>query len=163
MIHKVRQLSRKSLNSPSAEDEKMLSIIRNYDFLLQRLYKKVPVPAGSGERFAIPKPRIIRIGNATILRNFREIADVMRRDPKLLTRYLLKELATAGSYDEESGSLKLNITVSAQALNVLLERFAKQYVICPTCGRPDTRLEKHERIFILKCEACGAEQPMKGF
>jgi len=159
----LSRLNEGATSHPSTENERILSIIRNYDFLLQRLYRKVPVPAGSGERFAIPKPRIIRIGSTTILHNFREIADVMRRDPKLLTRYLLKELATAGSYDEESGALKLNIVVSARALSVLLERFARQYVICPTCGRPDTKLEKRERIFVLKCEACGAEQPMKGF
>jgi len=145
----------------SADEE--LRILYDYEWLLKRLYEKVPRPAGSGERFSVPKPDVVRIGGTTIVRNFKEIVDALRRDPKLLTRYLLKELATAGSYDEETGVLKLGSVVSAQALEVLLDRFVKQYVLCPTCGRPDTRLEKREKIFVLRCEACGAEQSMKAF
>jgi len=35
-------------------------------------------------------------------------------------------------------------------------------IICPTCKSPDTRVEKENRITLLKCEACGARSPLKG-
>jgi len=95
------------------------------------------------------------------VKNFREIADRLKRDPEMLGKYLMKELATSGSYDESSGTFKLNIRVSSTSLYQLLERFSKTYVICPTCGRPDTHIKKQGRMWILKCEACGAEQPLK--
>ncbi len=138
-------------------------VLHDYEFLLKRLYEKVPAPASSGERFVMPRADVIHIGSHTIIRNFREIADRVRRDPRLLQRYLLKELATAGTYDENTGALSINIRITASSVNLLLERFVKQYVLCPTCGRPDTRLIKKGKVFILKCEACGAEQPLKPF
>ncbi len=134
----------------------------DYQKLLERLYQKVPAPASSGERFEVPRAQVIHIGSHTIIRNFREITDIIRREPGMVTRYLLRELATAGSYDESSGSLRINVRVTSSSINTLIERFVKTYVICPTCGRPDTKLLKKGRIFILKCEACGAEQPLKG-
>jgi translation initiation factor 2 subunit 2 len=38
----------------------------------------------------------------------------------------------------------------------LLDVYAKKYVICPVCKRPDTRIEREKRLFFLQCEACGA-------
>ncbi len=138
-------------------------ILENYDTLLKRLYQKVPAPASSGERFEMPKAMVIHIGNQTIIRNFRDISTRLRREPQLIQRYLLRELATAGAYDEGSGTLTLNIRITGTSINKLLERFVNTYVICPTCGRPDTRIIRKGKIWILKCEACGAEQPIKPF
>jgi translation initiation factor 2 subunit 2 len=137
------------------------SVIYDYERLLDRLYKLVPEPASSGERFEIPRPVTIYVGSVTIIKNFREIADRMKREPELLGKYLLKELATSGDYEESSGSFRLNVKVSSSSLYQLIERFAKLYVICPTCGRPDTYIKKTGRLWVLKCEACGAEQPLK--
>lgn len=136
-------------------------VIYEYEKLLDRLYKLVPEPASSGERFEVPKPVVIYVGSSTIVKNFREIADRMKREPELLGKYLLKELATSGEYEESSGGFKMNVKVSGSSLQELIERFAKAYVICPTCGRPDTYIKKTGRLWILKCEACGAEQSLK--
>jgi len=75
-------------------------------------------------------------------------------------RFFLKELAVSGIMDP-SGALILNTRVSSRVINDLLNLFIKNYVICPTCGRPDTRIVKRERVWILVCDACGAEQPLK--
>lgn len=136
-------------------------VIYEYEKLLDRLYMLVPEPASSGERFEIPKPVTIYVGSTTIVKNFKEITDRMKREPEMLGKYLLRELATSGDYEESSGSFKLNVKVSSPSLQQLIERFAKVYVICPTCGRPDTYIKKTGRLWILKCEACGAEQPLK--
>ena len=141
----------------------MKDSVLDYEELLKRLYERVPERQVRHERFEVPQVRVEYVGSRTIVRNFREISSTLRREPRLLMRYLLKELAAAGSYDEDSGMLYVNIRVSASSLNKLIQLFVKQYVICPTCGRPDTRLEKRGRAWILVCEACGAETPVRPF
>ncbi|MCE4624560.1 MAG: translation initiation factor IF-2 subunit beta [Desulfurococcales archaeon] len=137
-------------------------ILYDYEALLERVYKKVPPKSGSAD-YTIPTPEIIKQGNQTIIRNFREIAMKLKRDPTLVARYLQKELATAGAYRPESGQLVLNVRVSRKVIMKFLELFMKNYVRCPTCGSIDTRLEKRGKTWVLVCEACGAEQPVKPF
>ncbi len=134
----------------------------DYEYLLNRLYEKVPPRSGSAE-YEIPEPEVIRIGSQTIIRNFREISEKLKRDPSLVARYLQKELATAGSYDPGSGQLTLNVKVSRKVISQFLNIFLKTYVRCPTCNSVDTRLTKKGKAWILICEACGAEQPVKPF
>lgn len=134
----------------------------DYEWMLDRVYSKVPVRLGGGERFVPPKPQIVYIPGKTIIKNFSEITDKLRREPRLLMRYLLKELAAPGSIDD-TGALVIHGKFSSSAINVLINRFIKTYVICPNCGRPDTILKKKGKVWILVCEACGAEQPVKPF
>ncbi len=137
-------------------------ILYDYETLLNRLYEKVPPKSGSAE-YELPTPQIIRLGNQTVIRNFREISQRLKRDPNLVARYLQRELAAAGSYDPNSGQLILNVKVSRKVIAKFLDLFLKNYVRCPTCGSIDTRLERRGKTWILVCEACGAEQPVKAF
>jgi len=136
--------------------------LTDYDYLLERLYEKVPPRSGTSE-YTIPDPEVIRIGSQTIIRNFREIAEKLKREPQQVARYLQKELATAGSYDPGSGQLTLSVKVSRRVISQFLNLFLKMYVRCPTCNSVDTRLTKKGKAWILVCEACGAEQPVKPF
>ncbi|MEB2836970.1 MAG: translation initiation factor IF-2 subunit beta [Desulfurococcales archaeon] len=136
--------------------------LRDYEYLLQRLYEKVP-PKSSEDVYEIPEPAVIRIGSQTVIRNFREIAEKLNRDPQLLARFLQKELATGGSYDPNSGQLVLNIKVSRKVIKQFLNVFLNTYVRCPTCGSYHTRLERRGRTWVLVCLACGAEQPVPPF
>ncbi|MCE4628523.1 MAG: translation initiation factor IF-2 subunit beta [Desulfurococcales archaeon] len=135
-------------------------ILYDYEALLERAYKKVPPKSGSAD-YTIPVPEIIKQGNQTIIRNFREISMRLKRDPQLVARFLQKELATAASYNPNSGQLVLNVRVSRKVIMKFLDLFMKNYVRCPTCGSIDTRLEKRGKAWVLVCEACGAEQPVK--
>ncbi|MCE4616763.1 MAG: translation initiation factor IF-2 subunit beta [Aeropyrum sp.] len=136
-------------------------LLMDYEYLLEKLYKKVPPKSGTAE-YKIPEPQIIRIGSQTVIRNFRDISNALKRDPKLVARYLQRELATAASYEADSGQLILNVKVSRKVVNQFLQLFLKQYVRCPTCNSIDTKLIRTTgRTYILKCEACGAEQPVK--
>ncbi len=142
---------------------KAAELIYDYEFLLKRLYERLPSRGAKASRFELPRLQVERVGTKTVIRNFRELASVTRREPRLLMRYLLKELGASGSLDEDSGMLTINVRVSAATLNTLIQRFVRTYVICPTCGAPDTRLEKRGRSWVLVCEACGAEQPVPPF
>ncbi len=138
--------------------------IRDYSYeeLLDRVYSSLPKKTVKKEVFEIPRAEVLFVGNKTIIRNFSQIADVLNREPKLLTRYFVKELAVPGTVDE-SGALTLQGRFSIAIINKLVERFVKVYVLCPTCGSRFTVLEKVGKVFKLKCLACGAETTLKAF
>jgi translation initiation factor 2 subunit 2 len=135
----------------------------SYEELLERAFKLLPERrVGSGERFVMPKFEVNIAGKKTFITNFGQVSDILGRSPELLLRYLLKEVALPGTTDGHVAVIQGE--VKGQLLNKLLERFVREYVICPVCGSPDTRLEKERRgVFLLRCLACGAVTPMKAF
>ena len=71
----------------------------NYTVLLDRAWKNLPEELKSHSRFEIPEVDIFVEGNQTIIKNFNEIANTLRRKPKHLFTFLLKELAARGTFD----------------------------------------------------------------
>ena len=134
----------------------------SYEELLERAYSKLPVKPGEASAINIPKPEIIVVANKTTILNFKEIYEALNRDPEILQRYLGKELGVA-TYLNESQQLILQGRFNVQVLTKLLTIFVQKYVICPTCGSKDTKLEKRGKVFILKCMACGAETSLQAF
>ena len=136
-------------------------VLYDYEFLLDRLYSKLTVRTSKSSRFELPELQTERVGRRTLIKNFKQLANSMRREPRILLTYLMKEIGTSGGYEEDSGIAMLHARVTSSALNSLIQRFVKMYVLCPTCGAPDTKLErKKKEAWILVCEACGAEQPV---
>jgi translation initiation factor 2 subunit 2 len=133
-----------------------------YEELLDRAFVKLAGRKGSGEVFEMPKVSVLVIGGKTIIQNFRDIAQILNRDEELLKRYFMKELNVPGSVNE-AGQLELRGKFNATAINQLLERFVQKYVKCSTCGSVHTKLTKKGKVFVLKCEACGAETTFQAF
>ncbi len=129
-----------------------------YEKLLERGLSKVPKERGSGERFEMPSLRVMRAGSRTVIMNFVDVADSLRREPQHLLKYLLKELATSGEMSGKKLEVLGNFT--EEAVNRKLESYVKTYVLCRECGKPDTRLVKENRVQFVKCEACGARHPV---
>ena len=111
-------------------------------------------------RLEIPPPQVIWIGQRTIFRNFMEFPKALRRDPEKLLLYLNKELASAG-YIAGERVIFLG-RKEPSSFGTLIDRYVKEYVICPVCGSPDTRTEKNKKLGFLLCEACGARSSVKG-
>lgn len=133
----------------------------NYDEMLQRLRSELTTSSEKPqeERLELPAPQVLWVGNKTFLRNFMEYPRILRRDPDKILLFLAKELATAASMD---GDRAIFIgRRHAESFKVLFQRYIKDAVICPVCGRPDTHIEKSKRLQFLICEACGARSPVK--
>ncbi len=113
----------------------------------------------TGERFEIPKVKGFIEGNKTIMTNFSQIVDAFRREGDLFLKFLQKELATPAQVDGQR--LILGRKLPANLINQKIEEFAKTYVLCPDCGKPDTVLIKQDRLLFLKCQACGSKHPVK--
>lgn len=130
-----------------------------YEALLKKAYSNVTEQSESTERFTVPDARVYIEGKTTILENFAEIADVVRRDQDHLMKYLLGELGTAGKIDGTRAIF--NGKFESSLINGLVKGYVDDYVICSECGKPDTRLFKDDRILMLKCEACGSHRPVR--
>lgn len=130
-----------------------------YDRLLDRLYELLPEQAKKPARFEIPKAHVDVHGKSTVIRNFDQIAKAFRRDKKHLFKFLCKELGTTGSI--EGAAARLKGRFGPATVNRKIEEYAKEYVICPICGRPDTHFVEMRGVRMLKCEACGAISPVR--
>src|SRR5215467_1905951 len=132
-----------------------------YEKLLGRLQQNASnTSRREVSRLEIPDPHVIWIGQRTIFRNFMEFPKALRREPEKLLLYLNKELASAG-YIAGDRVIFLGRKVPS-SFGALIDRYVKDYVICPVCGSPDTRTEKSKKLGFLLCEACGARSSIKG-
>ncbi len=129
----------------------------DYKKLLKQARKNLPESVLKTERFTIPKIRGHLQGNKTVLSNFFQIADSLGRDPNSLLKYILKELATPG--EVQKSLVVLGRKVSATRINEKVEEYAKKFVLCKDCGKPDSKLIKQNRMVFIKCNACGARYP----
>lgn len=132
----------------------------SYEKLLDEAFKKVKQHAsGTGERFEIPKVSGHFEGKKTIVTNFFQIAEHLRRAPEHFMKFILRELAASGQREGER--LVLNMKVPSEKINQKIEQYAKEFVICQECGKPDTELLREDRLTFIKCSACGAKHSVR--
>jgi len=133
----------------------------DYEHLLENIYKKLPEKSkDTGERFEMPRFEFFTEGNKTIVKNFKAVADKIRRDPALLSKYLSKELAVPAEIQGER--LILQRKLMAEMINRKLEDYINKYVVCKECNKPDTHFEEAgHRVRVLVCEACGARKAVR--
>jgi translation initiation factor 2 subunit 2 len=132
--------------------------MESYETLLERARAKLPPVRTGSERFQVPEPDVMTDGKNTVIRNFQEIASVLRREPAHLIGYLAKEFGCPGVLDLPRGVLKSRLTKDQIAQRI--REYTAKYVICSECKRPDTHLQKEGRFTLLICEACGAQRPV---
>ena len=130
-----------------------------YKDLLKQARKELPEAAFEKQRFELPKVKGHIQGNMTVISNFKQIASSLGRQPEHLLKYVLKELAAPGGLKPKG--LLIGAKVSASKLNEKIKQYAHEYVLCPECGKPDTKIEKEEQFAFLKCTACGVRHPIK--
>ncbi len=131
----------------------------DYDELLNRAIDQLPQKVLETKRFQVPKAYSMIQGNRTMIQNFSEIADTLNRDPQHILKFLLRELGTAGNLEGSRAIMQGKFT--HYVINDRINDYVNRFIICHECNSPDTRIIREDRIFILKCEACGAKAPLK--
>ncbi len=131
----------------------------DYDELLKRACSQMPEVSSKHERLELPRLYITTVGMRTIISNFKEVADVLNRDPQHILKFLTREMATAATFHDNravfQGKFKLD------SFERLLQRYMEAFVTCPVCKRPDTKIVKEKRLSFLVCNACGAKSSIK--
>ena len=131
----------------------------DYEKLLKRARSLLPPEVLAQKRFEIPRVRSGTIGMRTYIVNYKEIAEAMNRDTQHLLRYLSREMATAGTLDGVRAIFQGKF--KSDTLDRLVHRYAEEFVVCPVCKRPDTRILREKRFSFLACEACGAKSSIR--
>jgi len=130
-----------------------------YEELLERAWSKLPDELKVTSRFEVPEPKVYVQGKQTFILNFKEIANAFQRDPKHILLYLSKELAAPAMLDDKRAIIQRELRKSVIREKIM--EYAKEYVFCHECGRPDTKIDELEGEKIIKCTACGGWWPMK--
>jgi translation initiation factor 2 subunit 2 len=131
----------------------------NYEEMLKRARSQLPPEILEHKRFDIPRPRCSVIGMRTIFRNYKEICDALNRDPHHLLKFLSREMATAGTVDRSRVVFQGKFRYDT--FERLIKRYVDEFVTCPVCKRPDTKIIKEKRLYFLICEACGAKSSIR--
>ena len=127
--------------------------------MLKKARDEMPESVFESERFEIPKVQGHIQGNKTIISNFGAIANTLGRSPGHILKYLFKELATPGTF--KHNSLILGAKVPASRINEKVRKYATEFVLCPDCGKPDTKIGKEGDVSYMRCQACGAKHNVK--
>jgi len=128
---------------------------KDYEEMLDRAREKSPKMEDTHERIKIPHPEIQFAGQRTVIINFTEIADKLRRTPKNIPKFLVGETATGGN--RRGGRAVFQGRFNYESIKNLLEIYTNKNVIYPVCGRHDTHIEREKRRYFLKCEVWGHE------
>ena len=128
--------------------------------MLSKARKELPEIVFQKERFEIPNIKGHLEGAKTVLSNFTQIADAFNRQPEHMLKYVLRELATPGSF--RGGAVIMGTRIPASRINEKIRKYAEEFVLCSECGKPDTKLLRDRDLQQLQCMACGAKHPVKG-
>ncbi len=137
--------------------ERLHTVDEEYMALLERAYRLVTPKAQ--RRAELPRVEVENQPRKTFIKNFGQIAKRLNRDVYLMAKFFQKELAVPGTIDGDV--FILHGEKSPKVVEAVYERYIRLYVVCPVCNSIDTTLEKGERIYLLKCLACGASTPLK--
>jgi len=132
---------------------------KGYKELLRRAYSQLPPEVFERKRFEIPKGHVYTVGMRTIFHNYKEVCDALNRDPRHVLKFLSKEMATAWAMDGTRVIFQGRFPSST--IERLINKYVNEFVICPICKRPDTKIVKERRLYFLICEACGAKSSIR--
>lgn len=133
--------------------------MESYENMLKRAKEKLPEDIVAKERFEVPNVKGHIEGNKTIIVNFMVIVDKIGREPQHLLKFLQRELATPANIDSKRLILKRKI--KASLINKKINDYVNDFVLCPECNKPDTKLIKEGIVLMKKCAACGAKHTVK--
>jgi len=131
----------------------------DYIKLLDRAFEKIPEGFHETDRWKIPTARLEFEGKNTLIVNFKEIIENVKRDDKHFIKFILQEVGTAGGIKGNKAILKGKQKLST--IDRLIKNYCEKFVICETCLKPDTVIIKEGRSHLLVCHACGTRHPVK--
>ncbi|MFC1801667.1 translation initiation factor IF-2 subunit beta [Nanoarchaeota archaeon] len=134
-------------------------MVKKYEDLLKKAQSELPETIVTSERFKIEKIKGHLEGKKTILVNFHQVARSVNREPEHMLRFLLKELATPGKIMKDR--VILGAKIPASQINKKIKQYVSEFVLCPECGKPDTKIIIKKELPYIKCQACGAEHIIK--
>nr|CBH37195.1 translation initiation factor 2, subunit beta [uncultured archaeon] len=129
-----------------------------YIKFLDRALKQLPSMKATDSRFSIPELKVFVEGKTTIFDNFDVVCNYINREQEHVMKFLLNELGTAGKIIGDRVIFQGRFTTAE--VEHQIQRYLDEYVLCWECKKPDTHFTKMDRVWVLKCDACGATRPI---
>jgi translation initiation factor 2 subunit 2 len=130
----------------------------NYEEMLKKGKESLPKVESKCERFEMPRVKGHVEGNRTIIINIYAIADQLARSADHILKYLQRELATPGFFQDKR--LVFGRKLTSAMINEKLTKYVQTFVLCDSCCKPDTKLLEEDGKLIKKCMACGTKMPV---
>lgn len=130
-----------------------------YEYLLTKAMGELHLQkeAREGVKFKLPLEVKRNVPTKTSI-NLCEIASHLRRDEAHLRKFVLNELLTTGSLNQE-GKLYMKGRFTKTQIQETLREYIDLFVICKSCLKSDsTELVKESKMVFLKCSGCGASR-----
>jgi len=124
----------------------------SYEALLDEAYENVEVNEECG-RFEVLKVKGHHEGTKTVISNFGQVVQCIRRTPEHFLKFLSKELAS--QCEVKGDQLILSRKLTSKDINDKVEKYVKRFVLCQKCKKPDTELSEEGAKLFLRCLACG--------
>ncbi|MCW3133136.1 MAG: translation initiation factor IF-2 subunit beta [Methanophagales archaeon] len=137
---------------------KMKEYQYEYEELLDRALGQLSSTKSPESRFVIPEIKVFIEGKTTIFDNFDAICTYINRESEHVMKFMLNELGTAGKIEGNRAIFQGHFSKDEIARQI--QRYMDEYVLCWECKKPDTHFMKMDRIWVLKCDACGAIRPI---
>lgn len=130
-----------------------------YQELLDKLYEslKRDHPHLRDQRSCklwIPDVRSFFTARKTVLLNFIQICNAVKRPQKHVMDFLISECATSGSLDPWN-RLSLIGKFRQKELQTIISKYVKEYVMCTSCKSFNTLFKRESRLNIIRCHVCG--------
>ncbi|VDP93880.1 unnamed protein product [Echinostoma caproni] len=114
-------------------------------------------------RYKMPKlaAKVEGRGNGikTVIVNVSDIAKALNRKPIYLTKFFGCELGAHIHVDDKNERYIVNGAHEAAKLQELLDGFIKKFVLCQSCGNPETTMHVSRKLGTVgtTCKACGSQ------
>ena len=97
-------------------------------------------------------------GIKTAIPNISDVATSLHRDPGEVNKFFGTELGAQTRYNADTDRAIVNGAHTDAVLQDLMHRYIEKFVLCPTCGLPETDYKIKSGVIWHKCAACGAKE-----
>ena len=134
--------------------------MEDYEKMLNSAFEKVK-SCEFCDRFEIKKAEWHVQGKKTILNNFMNISNCLRKnDADNFAKFLSRELAELT--EREGDRLIFNKVINSPSIiDEKIRKYADTFIVCSNCKKPDTNIIEENGKKFLRCMACGFKKQIQ--
>lgn len=97
-------------------------------------------------------------GIKTVIPNITDVAFSLHRQPGEVNKFFGCELGAQTTYAVEAERAVVNGAHTDAVLQQMIHRYVEEFVLCPSCGLPETEYKIKNDTIWHRCAACGANE-----
>mmetsp|Transcript_46474 Transcript_46474/g.140789 ORF Transcript_46474/g.140789 Transcript_46474/m.140789 type:complete len:258 (-) Transcript_46474:813-1586(-) len=97
-------------------------------------------------------------GIKTVIPNISDVGTALHRDPGEVNKFFGCELGAQTTYNADTDRAVVNGAHTDAVLQANVKKYIDKFVLCPSCGLPETEYKIKNGCIYHKCAACGAKE-----